>query len=210
MDGFFAIHRRLTTALLVNSGIWDWLAPTWNSSQRIRGMQLSSQANDMRPYHLKIIGCILSKSISAPVMIGMRLPPFRTDHHWVPALSNVTHYLATHRLIWAVRLVRPLPQPQLNKHWSHIRTNNPIESNCSTIRLRTDKVRNGVRLGQCAEKWRIRLHHPEHLSEVIRGVNFSQRNQKRQYWLYISEQDIRKFRWGWPLDRIFLSFSSQK
>ena len=39
------------------------------------------------------------------------------------------------------------------------------------------------RLGQCAEKRWIRLHHPEHLAKVIRGVNFVNRiedtNEKR-------------------------------
>ena len=68
------------------------------------------------------------------------------------------------------------------EHWRHIRTSNPIESTFSTVRLRTDKVRGcfssktvvtmAFRLGQCAEKRWIRLHHPEHLAKVIRGVNF--------------------------------------
>ena len=59
----------------------------------------------------------------------------------------------------------------------------PIESTFATVRLRTDKARGcfssqtvvtiTFRLGQCAEKKRwIRLHHPERLAEVIRGVNF--------------------------------------
>ena len=68
------------------------------------------------------------------------------------------------------------------EHWRHIRTSNPIESTFATVRLRTDKVRGcfssqtvvtmAFRLGQCAEKRWIRLHHPERLAEVITGVNF--------------------------------------
>jgi putative transposase len=68
------------------------------------------------------------------------------------------------------------------EHWKHVRTSNPIESTFATVRLRTDKVRGcfssqsvvsmAFRLCQCAEKRWIRLHHPERLAEVIRGVNF--------------------------------------
>lgn len=68
------------------------------------------------------------------------------------------------------------------EHWRHIRTSNPIESTFATVRLRTDKVRGcfssqsvvsmAFRLCQCAEKRWIRLHHPQQLAEVIRGVNF--------------------------------------
>ena len=68
------------------------------------------------------------------------------------------------------------------EHWRHIRTTNPIESTFATVRLRTDKVRGcfssqtvismAFRLCQCAEKRWIRLHHPERLSEVIRGIIF--------------------------------------
>jgi transposase-like protein len=69
-----------------------------------------------------------------------------------------------------------------DEHWRHIRTSNPIESTFATVRLRTDKVRGCFstqtvvymvfRLGQCAEYRWIRLHHPQRLAEVIRGVNF--------------------------------------
>ena len=68
------------------------------------------------------------------------------------------------------------------EHWRHIRTTNPIESTFATVRLRTRKVRGcfsaqtaitmAFKLCQCAQKRWIRLHHPERLAEVIRGVNF--------------------------------------
>jgi putative transposase len=68
------------------------------------------------------------------------------------------------------------------EHWRHIRTTNPIESTFSTVRLRTAKVRGcfsamtvitmAFKLCQCAEKRWIRLHCPERLAEVIKGVKF--------------------------------------
>lgn len=68
------------------------------------------------------------------------------------------------------------------EHWRHIRTTNPIESTFATVRLRTAKVRNcfssltvltmAFQLCQGAQKRWIKLHHPERLAEVIRGVNF--------------------------------------
>ena len=68
------------------------------------------------------------------------------------------------------------------EHWRHIRTTNPIESTFATVRLRTAKVRGcfssttvitmAFKLCQCAEKRWIRLHHPERLGEVIKGVSF--------------------------------------
>jgi len=68
------------------------------------------------------------------------------------------------------------------EHWRHIRTTNPIESTFATVRLRTAKVRgcfsaNTVRtmafkLCQCAQRRWIKLHHPERLAEVIKGVKF--------------------------------------
>ena len=68
------------------------------------------------------------------------------------------------------------------EHWRHIRTTNPIESTFATVRLRTDKVRGcfsaqtiitmAFKLCQCAQKRWIRLHHPQRLAEVIRGVKF--------------------------------------
>jgi transposase-like protein len=68
------------------------------------------------------------------------------------------------------------------EHWRHIRTTNPIESTFATVRLRTDKVRGcfssttvltmAFKLCQSAQKKWIRLHHPERLAEVIRGVKF--------------------------------------
>ena len=67
-------------------------------------------------------------------------------------------------------------------HWRHIRTTNPIESTFATVRLRTAKVRScfssltlltmAFQLCRCAQKRWIRLHHPERLGEVIRGVKF--------------------------------------
>lgn len=68
------------------------------------------------------------------------------------------------------------------EHWRHIRTTNPIESTFATVRLRTAKVRGcfssqtvvtmAFKLCQCAQKRWIKLHHPERLAEVIRGVVF--------------------------------------
>lgn len=68
------------------------------------------------------------------------------------------------------------------EHWRHIRTTNPIESTFSTVRLRTAKVRScfsaktvltmAFQLCRCAEKRWIKLHHPERIAEVIRGVKF--------------------------------------
>ncbi len=68
------------------------------------------------------------------------------------------------------------------EHWRHIRTTNPIESTFSTVRLRTAKVRScfssvtvltmAFQLCRCAQKRWIKLHHPERLGEVIRGVKF--------------------------------------
>jgi putative transposase len=68
------------------------------------------------------------------------------------------------------------------EHWRHIRTTNPIESTFATVRLRTAKVRGcfsantvvtmAFKLCQCAQERWIRLHRPERLAEVIRGVKF--------------------------------------
>jgi transposase-like protein len=68
------------------------------------------------------------------------------------------------------------------EHWRHIRTTNPIESTFSTVRLRTAKVRGcfssltvltmAFQLCMSAHKRWIKLHHPERLGEVIRGVRF--------------------------------------
>lgn len=68
------------------------------------------------------------------------------------------------------------------EHWRHIRTTNPIESTFATVRLRTNKVRGcfsantvltmAFKLCQCAQKRWIRLHRPERLAEVIKGVKF--------------------------------------
>jgi len=68
------------------------------------------------------------------------------------------------------------------EHWRHIRTSNPIESTFSTVRLRTAKVRScfssatvltmAFQLCRCAQKRWIKLHHPERLGEVIKGVKF--------------------------------------
>ena len=68
------------------------------------------------------------------------------------------------------------------EHWRHIRTTNPIESTFSTVRLRTAKVRScfssttvltmAFQLCRCAQKRWIRLHHPELVADVIRGVKF--------------------------------------
>lgn len=68
------------------------------------------------------------------------------------------------------------------EHWRHICTTNPIESTFATVRLRTDKVRGcfsaktvitmAFKLCQCAQKKWIRLHHPERLAQVVKGVKF--------------------------------------
>jgi putative transposase len=68
------------------------------------------------------------------------------------------------------------------EHWRHIRTTNPIESTFATVRLRTNKVRGcfsadtvitmAFKLCQCAQGRWIRLHRPERLAEVIKGVKF--------------------------------------
>jgi transposase-like protein len=68
------------------------------------------------------------------------------------------------------------------EHWRHIRTTNPIESTFATVRLRTNKVRGcfsaitaitmAFKLCQCAQKRWIRLHRPERLADVIKGVKF--------------------------------------
>ena len=68
------------------------------------------------------------------------------------------------------------------EHWRHIRTTNPIESTFATVRLRTNKVRGcfsaitaitmAFKLCQCAQKRWIRLHRPERLADVVKGVNF--------------------------------------
>ena len=68
------------------------------------------------------------------------------------------------------------------EHWRHIRTTNPIESTFSTVRLRTAKVRGcfssltvltmAFQLCRYAQKRWIKLHHPERLGEVIRGIKF--------------------------------------
>ncbi len=68
------------------------------------------------------------------------------------------------------------------EHWRHIRTTNPIESTFATVRLRTVKVRGcfssltvltmAFQLCRSAQKRWIKLHHPELLGEVIRGIKF--------------------------------------
>lgn len=68
------------------------------------------------------------------------------------------------------------------EHWRHIRTTNPIESTFATVRLRTNKVRGcfsantvvtmAFKLCKCAQRRWIRLHRPERLAEIIKGVKF--------------------------------------
>ncbi|HRT39709.1 MAG TPA: IS256 family transposase [Rectinema sp.] len=68
------------------------------------------------------------------------------------------------------------------EHWRHIRTTNPIESTFATVRLRTNKVRGcfsantvlmmAFKLCQCAQKRWIRLHRPQRLADVVKGVKF--------------------------------------
>jgi len=69
------------------------------------------------------------------------------------------------------------------KHWSSIRTTNPIESSFATIRHRTKRTkgclsRDGMlsmmfKLGQCAEKKWNRLRGFDYLAKVIQGVPFN-------------------------------------
>ncbi len=68
------------------------------------------------------------------------------------------------------------------RHWSHIRTTNPVESTFATVRLRTAKTRNNLsrdtmlslvfKLAQAAEKRWLRLKGSELLKDVIRDVRF--------------------------------------
>ena len=68
------------------------------------------------------------------------------------------------------------------RHWSHIRTTNPIESTFSTIRLRTSKTRNNLsrvtmlslvyKLAQAAEKRWLKLKGSELLKDVVQDVRF--------------------------------------
>ena len=68
------------------------------------------------------------------------------------------------------------------RHWSHIRTTNPIESTFSTIRLRTSKTRNNLsrdtmlslvyKLAQAAEKRWLKLKGSELLKDMVQDVRF--------------------------------------
>jgi hypothetical protein len=66
------------------------------------------------------------------------------------------------------------------EHWRHIRTTNPVESTFATVRLTAARVMGcfsaitvttmTFKLCKCAEKRQIRLHCPERLAEIIKGV----------------------------------------
>ena len=66
------------------------------------------------------------------------------------------------------------------KHWTHIRTSNPIESIFSTVRLRHNKTRNNAsraaclamiyKLGRVAERGFQRLNGSELLQDVVAGI----------------------------------------
>lgn len=68
------------------------------------------------------------------------------------------------------------------EHWYHIRTSNAIESVFSTVRLRTDKIKNCVsektlsslvfKLAQSAEKNWQKIRGFDALKNVIKGINF--------------------------------------
>jgi len=68
------------------------------------------------------------------------------------------------------------------QHWHHIRTTNAIESLFSTVRLRSNKVKNCVseatlgamvfKLAQSAEKRWMKIRGFDQLKNVIQGVNF--------------------------------------
>ena len=68
------------------------------------------------------------------------------------------------------------------KHWDHIRTSNPIESVCATVRHRTFRTKGGLSqdtaklmvfklVSAAAKTWR-RLQGENQLPKVIRGVTF--------------------------------------
>ncbi len=68
------------------------------------------------------------------------------------------------------------------RHWSHLRTTNPIESTFATVRLRTHRTKGSgsriatltmvFKLGLEAQKrWR-RLNGPELVAKVVIGVKF--------------------------------------
>jgi transposase-like protein len=67
-------------------------------------------------------------------------------------------------------------------HWHHIRTSNAIESVFSTVRLRTDKIKNCVsektlsslvfKLAQSAEKNWQKIRGFDELKNIIQGINF--------------------------------------
>ncbi len=66
------------------------------------------------------------------------------------------------------------------RHWTHIRTTNPIESIFSTVRLRHNKTRNNAaraacvamvyKLGQSAQRNFQRLNGAEQLQDVVAGI----------------------------------------
>jgi len=68
------------------------------------------------------------------------------------------------------------------KHWTHIRTSNPIECTFATVRLRHNKTKgNGskkaclamvLKLAQTAQRGWRKLNGHELISDVIRGVQF--------------------------------------
>lgn len=69
------------------------------------------------------------------------------------------------------------------QHWHHIRTTNPIESTCATVRLRTAKTRGWVsrtsllsmvfKLAKSEERRWLRLRGPEQLVKLVQGVQFN-------------------------------------
>ncbi len=68
------------------------------------------------------------------------------------------------------------------KHWTHIRTTNPIESIFSTVRLRHNKTRNNAGRKAClamvyklcmsAERGFLRLNGAELIQDVIAGIQY--------------------------------------
>ena len=76
-----------------------------------------------------------------------------------------------------------------SEYWRHICTTNQIESNFSTVRLRTNKVRGcfsaqaviamSFKLFKCAQNRWIRLHNPQRLAEVIMEQNSSMLLKKK-------------------------------
>ena len=98
--------------------------------------------------------------------------------HANPGCHQTSPRHATLPLSFAGRLLTFYDFPA--KHWTHIRTSNPIESIFSTVRLRHNKTRNNAsraaclamiyKLGRVAERGFQRLNGSELLQDVVAGI----------------------------------------